>query len=180
MRVAKIDGQPVALIRAGYAADSAKYEHLRLFGVWVRQNHGRFDAIPEGIRLCGEWLAMAHSTRYVLTHDPFVPFDLMSGGDRLPHDKMTAIAAVCGLTPAAIVHDGGPLSVEAALDAIGEHGHHGAANLPEGAVWRCERKGVFDFIAKFVRHDKVDGCLLPEISGGEPIWHWRPERRTAV
>jgi hypothetical protein len=32
-------------------------------------------------------------------------------------------------------------------------------------------------IAKFVRKDKVDGCYLPEMTGGEPIWNWRPPKK---
>lgn len=172
--VARINGVIVALSRAGYTADSAKYEHLNLFGVWVRANALRFDYLPEGHRICGEWLAMAHSTRYELRHPPFVPFDLMAGDTRLPHDEMVALSRTAELTHAHVLHDGPPLSVEAALKAVGESGHHGALDLPEGAVWRCERKGQFDFIAKFVRHDKQDGHLLPNISGQPPIWHWRP------
>ena len=31
-----------------------------------------------------------------------------------------------------------------------------------------------DFLGKFVRPDKKDGCYLPEIGGGEAIWNWRP------
>jgi hypothetical protein len=31
-----------------------------------------------------------------------------------------------------------------------------------------------DFLAKWVRPDKVDGMYLPEISGKEPVWNWRP------
>jgi hypothetical protein len=172
--IAKIDGQPVALIRAGYPAALGKYEHLRLFDTWVKQNAPRFDPIPEGTRLCGEWLAMAHGTQYVLDGDPFVPFDLMSLEKRHPIDEMAMVAALCGLRPAKVLHDGGPVSIGAALEALGPLGHHGATETPEGAVWRCERRGEFDFIAKFVRHEKRDGAYLPEISGVPPIWHWLP------
>lgn len=44
--VAKVNGKPLALIRAGYAAAVGKYEHLRLFDAWVNQNAWRFDLIP--------------------------------------------------------------------------------------------------------------------------------------
>jgi hypothetical protein len=44
----------------------------------------------------------------------------------------------------------------------------------EGAVWRVERKGKVDFLGKYVRPEKVDGCYLPEISGEEAVWNWRP------
>jgi len=44
----------------------------------------------------------------------------------------------------------------------------------EGAVWRVERRGAVDFLAKFVRPEKLDGCYLPEVSGAAAIWNWRP------
>jgi hypothetical protein len=48
-------------------------------------------------------------------------------------------------------------------------------NEIEGVVYRVERKGVVDFLAKYVRPDKVDGKYL----SGDPIWHWRPSRKSA-
>lgn len=39
---------------------------------------------------------------------------------------------------------------------------------------RVEHKGEVDFLAKYVRPDKIDGLYLPEISGKEAIWNWRP------
>jgi hypothetical protein len=32
-----------------------------------------------------------------------------------------------------------------------------------------------DFLAKYVRPDKVDGSLLPENTGQPAVWNWRPE-----
>lgn len=53
---------------------------------------------------------------------------------------------------------------------------YGELDTPEGAVWRVERTqaGVttVDFLAKFVRPGKVDGCYLPELNGGEAVWNW--------
>ena len=37
-----------------------------------------------------------------------------------------------------------------------------------------ERKGKVDFLAKFVRKDKIDGKYLD----GDPIWLWRPNKQT--
>ena len=61
---------------------------------------------------------------------------------------------------------------------------HGALDTVEGAVWRVERnelinpgKGserrwVVDYLVKYVRPDKVDGCYLPGInSNTEPLWN---------
>ena len=30
-----------------------------------------------------------------------------------------------------------------------------------------------DFVVKYVRPDKVDGCYLPEISGSHPVFNWQ-------
>lgn len=67
------------------------------------------------------------------------------------------------------------MTVEAALAILNEdRSVHGSQESIEGAVWRVERDGEVDFLAKYLRPDKVDGCYLPEMSGKEPIWNWRP------
>jgi hypothetical protein len=65
-----------------------------------------------------------------------------------------------------------PLTTPLAL--VGANGHHGAIGHAEGVVYRIERHGRVDFLAKYVRPDKTDGCYLPEISGQEAVWNWRP------
>ena len=75
-----------------------------------------------------------------------------------------------------LIHDGPPISVDAAMGmhGLGDHG----ADEPEGVVYRVERKGRFDFMAKWVRPDKVDGKYLPDVSTSvvsEPVWNWRPK-----
>lgn len=177
--VAKKDGQILAVARSGYLAQSSPYEHLQHFAVWVRQNEYRFARLGEGERLCGEWMSMAHGTIYGPMADPFVPFDLMVEDRRLPIDAMLEASSLAGLRPAHIVHDGPPLSVPLAVAAIANGGFHGAVDEVEGCVWRCERRGEFDFIAKFVRHDKQDGKYFEQQTGRPPIWFWRPERAAA-
>lgn len=172
--VAKKDGQVLALARSGYLAQTSPYEHLQHFAVWVRENADRFGALPEGQRLCGEWVSMAHGTLYKPLPIPFVPFDLMNAKGRLPHDEMQDVAMGCYLHPVHVISDGPPLSVDDAISAISAGGFHGALEDVEGCVWRCERKGNFDFIAKFVRHEKQDGKYFPQISGKPPVWFWRP------
>jgi len=38
-------------------------------------------------------------------------------------------------------------------------------------VWRVEREGAVDFLAKYVRPEKADGCYLSEVSGKDTIWN---------
>ena len=172
--VARVNGALVALGRAGYPAISSKYEQHRHFANWVYERLDRFEFLTEGARLCGEWLCQAHGTRYELKHEPFVAFDLMRGAERANHEEMTNRAGANGFVLPHLISHGPPVTIAKVLELLGERGFHGALDPVEGAVWRVERKGVVDFLGKFVRPDKKDGCYLPEIGGTEPIWNWRP------
>lgn len=177
--VARVGGALLAIARSGYLAQTSPYEHLQHFAVWVRQNNYRFGRLKEGERLCGEWVSMAHGTIYEGIRIPFIPFDLMVEDRRLPHDEMVERAGQCDLRNAAVISDGQPYSVPLAMSAIALGGFHGAVDQVEGCVWRCERKGEFDFIAKFVRHSKQDGKYFTNLTGTEPIWFWRPQKDAA-
>ena len=179
--VARIDGQLVTLGRAGYPAISSPHLQHRFFDLWMRGHVDQFEWLREGERLCGEWLAQAHGTRYTLAHEPFVPFDLMRGGERAPYAEFVARVAVEGLVIPHLLSEGPPLAIDKALallegDLKCRNGFHGAIDPVEGGVWRVERRGAVDFLGKFVRPGKIDGSYLPEISGKEPIWNWRPEK----
>jgi len=179
--VANINGELVALIRAGYRADGSNYEMHHHFARWVDAQSARFSALLEpGERVSGEWLMEAHGTRYALPHEPFVAFDILRGSDRtLAADVASRCAAVEIVTPR-VLHFGGPMSVEAML-AILEPSGHGALEEVEGAVWRVERKGVVDFLGKYVRPEKVDGKYLNGVGGveREPFYNWRPDSMNA-
>lgn len=169
--VARINGALVPLQRAGYPAASSPYEQHHLFADWVWQNQSRFDVVHESERIVGEWLAMAHGTRYDLTdRDPFVAFDLMRGPERMTVAEFRDRIFGNFRSPATLGL--GPTTIEAAMKALGTFGHYGALDRAEGAVWRVERSGKVDFLAKYVRPDKVDGSYFE----GEPTWNWRPEK----
>lgn len=175
--VAKVGGKILALGRAGYLAESSPYEQHRLFAEWVRINNARFGALlEEGERCVGEWLAQAHGTRYALTHEPYVIFDIMRGVTRQPWEVVKTRCA--GFVLPRTLHVGAPLDIAAAV-AMLEPSGHGALDPVEGAVWRVERRGVVDFLGKYVRPEKVDGLLLPERNGGVCVWNWRPDSANA-
>lgn len=172
--IANLDGAILALGRSGYLAQTSKYEQHQLFAAWVREDEARWRRLLKpGQRLVGEWLAQAHGTRYALLRGPFAAFDLMEGERRLPFDELRSRCVAYEVPMPKLLHDGGPLSVEKAMALHGE-GAMGLLDAAEGAVWRVERKGEYDFMAKWVRPDKVDGKYLPEISLAEAIWNWRP------
>jgi hypothetical protein len=188
--VARLEGMLYALTRAGYVADSSPYEQHWRFAEWVYANQDRFMLVlQDGERLCGEWLMQAHGTRYDLKHEPLVVFDLMVGSDRVTNDQLVERVHAAGFTTPAVIHRGDPLSIENAMRRLNTHGFHVARDPVEGAVWRVERdelvdrgrggarRRVVDFVVKFVRPNKVDGCYLPEVSGLEPVWNWRPPKQ---
>lgn len=184
--VGLLNGVLLPISRAGYLASTSPYRQHWEFANWVFQNESRFrEVLGEGERLVGEWLMQAHGTRYELTHEPFVVFDLMVGSKRTPFAELSERVAEKFTMPH-LLHSGDPISIESALHLLGEYGHHGAMDKVEGAMWRVERdqqinnhsserRRVVDFLAKYVRSDKVDGCYLTESTGGEPIWNWQPQ-----
>jgi hypothetical protein len=180
MSVANIDGEIVPLIRAGYRARDGLFEHLRAFEPWVAQRADLFATLlAPGERIVGEWLALAHGTLYDPAHPsfrPFVAFDIFRNNERVLRDEFwdrtrIVTSRARGLAHAPVLHEGGALGVAEALACLGATGYRGALEPPEGAVWRCEREGRVEFLAKYVRPEKIDGRYLPEISGGEAIWH---------
>lgn len=169
--VARIGDDIVALGRAGYLADTSPHEQHKMFAAWVEENRDRFlCTLFDGDRAVGEWLAQAHGTRYKLPHEPFVVFDIMREATRLPHSLTSIRADAGGFTTPRIIAEG-PTSIADVVDRLEPSGH-GALDPVEGAVWRIERDGAVDFLVKWVRPDKVDGALLPELSGLPAVWNW--------
>lgn len=172
--VARVDGELLALGRAGHLASSSPYPQHVLFAEWVAERRDVFDLVlNEGERVVGEWLAQAHGTRYDLTgRSPFVAFDVMTGPRRLPY--LEFLGKVDGRLVVPPMLMTGATSIEDAMSELGEHGRYGALDPVEGVVWRVERRGVVDYLVKYVRPDKVDGSYLDSVTGLEPVWNWRP------
>lgn len=193
--IARIGDALFPLGRAGYPAISSPWEQHKLFHAWVFEpfNYERFMTIlRDGERIVGEWLAQAHGTRYNLgPRDPFVAFDLMVDDNRFPYDVFRERTSGIGLAIPPLLHRGDPLSIEIAMMKLepvlpGFYGHYGAMEPVEGAVWRVERdklidrhsgkrERIVDFLVKYVRPDKIDGKYLPDVSGCESVWNWRPK-----
>ena len=186
--VARIDGAIFPLTRAGYLADTSPYEQHWRFAQWVYTQQYRFLAVlQDGERLCGEWLLQAHGTRYYnLPHEPFVVFDLMVKMERATLNDLTERVRDYGFVLPRLLSSAPPFSIEQALKAITTSGH-GAIDPVEGAVWRVERNELIapsrggdrapkvDFLVKYVRPDKVDGCFLPGVNGNtQPLWNIDP------
>lgn len=172
--VARVGGELLALGRAGHLAASSPYPQHVMFADWVRDHAWRFAFLREGERVVGEWLAQAHGTRYDLTlRDPFVAFDLMTGTARASYEDFCERLGEGDAKLWTPHTTSGPLSIEDAMAWVGERGFYGALDRVEGVVWRVERRGVVDFLVKYVRPDKVDGSYLDSVTGLEPVWNWR-------
>src|SRR4051794_39048511 len=167
--VALLNGVILPLTRAGYLATTSAFEQHHYFAHWACANEARFRAVlSEGERLCGEWLAQAHGTRYRLAHEPFVAFDLFRNNRRVVYRNFLEVAQSGEFVTPYTWH--GPTSIEQMLGRFDKEGSaHGAIDPVEGAVWRVERRGEVDFLAKYMRPEKIDGCYLPERTGDEAV-----------
>jgi hypothetical protein len=172
--IAKVNGKVIALGRSGYLAQTSPFDQHKYFASWVQHNYNRFDKLlNEGERVVGEWLIQAHGTKYNLSHEPFVPFDLMKQASRLNYHSFLLRILPFGFTVPRLIHLGQAIRLKTVLEKLEPSGH-GAVDMAEGAIWRIERNGVVDFLVKYVRPEKIDGKYLPEISGSEPVWNVDP------
>lgn len=172
-----------ALTRAGYEASTSPYEQHWLFSAWVLDNAPKFGWLPCGWRVVGEWIAQACGTLYYdvdMPFIPFVPFDVFDDQNvRLNRRSFADILDASHLWRVKCVHVGHALDVETGMQFVRDCVRGPIANKAEGLVYRVEHLGRFDFLAKWVRHDKVDGCYLPEVSGCPAVWNWGPKKEKA-
>ena len=93
---------------------------------------GLAELLNDGEWLVGEWLALAHSTRYQLSHEPLVVFDGFSQGQQWSLDQLSERLRGAAPQPT-LLHRGGALSIAAMLERLGAGGH-GSVEPPEGAA----------------------------------------------
>lgn len=169
--VAKINGCIVALTRSGYTAESSKHTQHKYFKYWVEENENKFFyLLREGERVCGEWLAMAHGTKYNLKHEPFVAFDLIIGETRALYAELKTRCDMFGIVTPRVLNSGGSYPIQKAVEDIKTSGH-GAIDEVEGFVYRVERLGSVDFLCKYVHHHKQDGKYFQEQNNGVVYWN---------
>lgn len=167
--VAKVDGMLIPLTKSGYHASTSPFKQHFVFVDWVLSNSDRFHhVINNGERIVGEWLYQAHGTRYELEHEPFVAFDIIKNGKRLDYSTFKLNLLCLFETPYVLHNDNESCSIEKAIQKLGMYGHHGAVDFAEGVVYRVERKGVVDFLGKYVRNKQSDvGRYLKDEKGNQ-------------
>ena len=182
MAVARLEGRIVPLGRAGYPAWTSPFEFQRRFGEWVAEREDLFrHVLRDGERLVGEWMYLVHGTIYERLCDLWYAFDLMRGQDRAPMAEIDERLKDTPLSrPAELFRGNRGYSISETDERLGRGGVYDAVrDGAEGAVWRVERRGKVDFLAKYVRPGKVDGQYLPDISGNDPVYHRLDNDRTS-
>lgn len=172
--VLRLDGKFIPLNRKGYPAISSPYVNHHLFHWWAMDNVDRFARVlREGERIVGEWLAQAIGTRYDLSEgfDPFMPFDIFYGGSkkRISYLNFSERVDLDFDLPHCLHNGYEAMPVDEAMR------RHEIDRVPsdgiEGVVYRAERNGEVEFLAKHVVSDKVDGKYM---FNGQEVWNWRP------
>lgn len=162
--ICKKDGKILALTRSGYLAETSPYKQHHVFAKWVDKQKDRFRYIEEGERICCEWLYQVYSVRYEINCDPIVAFDYFdSFNNRRPFSELAEKSILMGLENPRVLRFGyNAFSIESCKYALLDKYCHSiiAKDNPEGFVYRVERKGVFDFMAKYVRPDFEPGKYI--------------------
>lgn len=169
----KIDGSNVGIYsgieeiipitRKGYRAESSPFKQHHLFSKYVKKMFPKVKrCLPGAWRIVGEWCAVAHGTMYDLSDfdPPFVAFDIFDErNQRLKYLDFIGWCAIMEVPTVPLLHIGQPITIKSAVKLLGD-GHYGKPEKPEGVVYRVERDGEVDFLAKWVREDKEDGKYL--------------------
>jgi len=158
--IAKIDNNIYPITRSGYAAKTSRYVQHHYFDKWVQKRRSLFmDLLKNGERIVGEWMAQAHGITYTIKYEPIVFFDFFNdNNERLLFNELKLILDKYGLQPPRKLHEGEALSVKELLPILNKRTDEIRSNeMPEGMVFRVERNGGVDFLAKYVRNDFEPG-----------------------
>lgn len=172
--IAKINNKIFALTRAGYEAKTSPYKQHHLFSEWVYRREKMFtDMLSNGERITGEWLAQAHGLIYKIENEPIVFFDYFTPkNERILFYELEEKANKYELQLPRKLHDGKPITVEKLLPLLNKKTKGiESVELPEGMVYRVERKGKVDFLAKWVRIDFPNGKLCINVEEENLTWN---------
>ena len=141
-----------AITKSGYTAISSKYKHHHDFAKWVSERKDMFNSLlKEGERVTGEWLLQVHGLIYKIEKDPILFFDYFNANnERQPFEVLEKM----GLPLPRLLHKGDSISVDELKSILNQKTNTlMSVEAPEGMVYRVERKGKVDFLAKWVRQD---------------------------
>jgi len=198
------DGDSIqAYTRSGNSASASPHPQHKMFAAWVRRESARFKTLlTSGERVVGDWVAMAHGTKYHVKDigeigklplpcresSPYVVFDIFDNqGQRLPRPDLWSRCSEL-VQHVRCIHVGDPATIPYIESKIRElswdfnptqniPGISGELDPIEGAVWRLEECGRVTMLGKWVKPGFVAGFYLPDISGLPSIWNWRMYQR---
>jgi hypothetical protein len=176
--ICKKNNEIFALTRSGYLANTSPYPQHHVFFNWVNDRVGFFkERLKEGERITGEWLYQAHSIIYDINQEPIVFFDYFNNNnERLLYSDLLKI----DVPTARLIHSGKASSVDTLLPILNKRTPKiKSRDLPEGMVYRVERKGKVDFLAKWVRKDFEAGKYIINVDSENYVFNnIEPNKRT--
>lgn len=161
--VVKHNGDLIALGRSGYKCSDSNLEQHRYFDKFVKRYKERFSSIlpNEGDRIVGEWCLQAHGTKYPFTKEEelFYPFDIfLQKTHRLSFIDFFMLVSSVDFRSPKVLHLGGSCSINRGMKLLKKEISLKAHEYdPEGLIYRIEKAGAFQNIAKYVCHHKEDG-----------------------
>jgi hypothetical protein len=183
------DGSLIPLTRKGYEATSSPFLQHKYWSVWVWENSERFNQLLQPGEWCvGEWCIQAHGTRYVFNGEPFFLFDIFRNLKRQRvtieelYQRNNILAKPFEVPDILDKYCIGCMPLETIIEVLEAepYGKHGAVDPIEGYVWRIERKGIVDFLVKYVRPEKEDGIYLPERTGEKPVYNYWEDKSECI
>lgn len=168
--VGKKNGKIFALTRSGYEASTSPYKQHHEFAKWVNERKDMFNSLlHEGERVTGEWLLQAHGLIYKIKKDPIIFFDYFNvNNKRQPFEVLEQM----GLPLPRLLHKGDSISVDEIKPVLNlKTDSIMSLEAPEGMVYRVERKGKVDFLAKWVREDFEAGKYCIGVEDENLIWN---------
>jgi len=163
--IAKKEGELICLSKSGHDCSISPHPLHHYFVKFVKYHEKRFkDLLKEGERICGEWMLIAHGTKYSLPHEPFVAFDYFTPeNERLTYHNFLLKVLPFGFIIPRLLHLGQAINDKKILKILdADSSYHGALEDIEGMIWRVERNGKVDFLCKYVREGKKDGKYLDD------------------
>lgn len=172
--IAKKNGKIYALTRSGYEAKTSPYIQHHRFSDWVYERQDLFNNILNNEdRICGEWLIQAHGLKYVISGEPIKFFDYFTpDNNRQPFEYLEELNYTYNIPLARLLHSGNPIKVIDLLNELNKKTNDlRSVEAPEGIVYRVERNGEVDFLAKWVRNDFEPGIYCIGVSEENLIWN---------
>ena len=179
------DNELLTLSRNGFDCATSNQEQHLMFARYVKKNTAKFKALfgsldkPGELRIVGEWLALAHGTKYTVD-DPFVVLDAYSHTSQEDKQinwfRVNAAALSLGFRRPALFLNIKDQQMLTGFPDIALSKNNDAHDGIEGCIFRLlrkKKKADLNYepwlIAKAIFPHKVDGKYL---MNKQIIWNW--------